>query len=163
MAYTIKNYNPEHAAKALATALPVSFKQSVEICNFIRGRSVKNAKKILTDVTNKKRALPFARFNWGAGHRRGIGPGKYPIKTSSEIIKLLEAAEANAQFKGLNTSELVINHICANKAAKAWHCGRKRRRKAKRTNIEIVVEEKKADERKLKSVKSSKKTKEDKK
>ena len=58
-----------------------------------------------------------------------------------EFIKLIESAEANAQFKGLNTSKLVISHISANKASKAWHYGRKSRRKMKRTNVEVIVEE----------------------
>ena len=62
--------------------------------------------------------------------------------TDFEIIKLMEDVEANAQFKGLNTSNLVIAHISAHKAGKAWHYGRKSRRKMKRTTIEIVVEEK---------------------
>jgi len=37
---------------------------------------------------------------------------------------------------------LVIAHISAHKASKAWHSGRKSRRRMKRTNVEIVVEEK---------------------
>lgn len=156
-----KNYNPEHMATAKATSLPISFKQSVEICNFIRNKKVNDAKKILMDVSNKKEAIPFTRFNSDVGHKKGMGSGRYPIKSSKELIKLLESAEANAQFKGLNTADLVIKHICANKAAKAWHFGRKRRRKAKRTNIEVIVQE----ERKNKDTKkiSSKKAVENKK
>ncbi|MBS3102546.1 50S ribosomal protein L22 [Candidatus Woesearchaeota archaeon] len=137
-----ENYNPERMAKTTGKSLPVSFKQSVEICNFIRNKNVNDAKNILAGVINKKRAIPFTRFNRDLGHKKKIGPGRYPIKASKEIVRLLESVEANAQFKGLNTANLVISGISANKASKAWHFGRKRRRKAKRTNIEIIVEEK---------------------
>lgn len=123
-------------------AIPVSFKQSVEICRFIENKDVNKAKKLLQEVIDKKSAIPFKRFNFDLGHKKGVGPARYPEKASKEIIKLIENVEANAQFKGLNTSNLVIAHISAHKAGKAWHFGRKTRRRMKRTNIEIIVEEK---------------------
>lgn len=140
--YTFTNYDPEHMARAIGMALPISFKQSVEICGFIKNKNVFDAKKVLKDVSEKKLAVPFKRYNFDLGHKKGTGPARYPEKASREIIKLIETAEANAQFKGLNTSNLVIAHISAHKAGKAWHYGRKTRRKMKRTNVEIIVEEK---------------------
>jgi len=56
-----ENYNPERMAKTTGKSLPVSFKQSVEICNFIRNKNVNDAKNILAGVINKKRAIPFTR------------------------------------------------------------------------------------------------------
>ena len=132
-------------ARAMGVALPISFKQSVEICNFIKNRKVGMAKKMLQEVVEKKRAVPFKRFDFDLGHKKKIGPGRYPESASREFIRLIDSAEANAQFKGLNTSNLVISHVCAHKASKAWHYGRKSRRKMKRTNVEIYVEEKKAE------------------
>ncbi|MBW2982321.1 50S ribosomal protein L22 [Candidatus Woesearchaeota archaeon] len=140
--YTIKQKEEEHAAKAVGRSLPISTKQSVEICSFIRQRTLEKAKKKLVDAINKKSAIPFKRYNDNIGHRKGtVAAGRYPKKACSEILKLLESVEANAQFKGLNTASLVINHICAHKAERPWHYGRQRRRKMKRTNIEVVVEE----------------------
>ena len=81
---------------------------------------------------DKKTAVPFRRFDFDLGHKKKIGPGRYPNKASREIIGLIENVEANAQFKGLNTSNLIITHISAHKAGKAWHYGRKSRRKMKR-------------------------------
>ena len=147
MKYAFKNFNQEHMARAKAISLPISFKQSVEICNFIRNKGVNDAKKVLNGVMTKKSIIPFKRFNSDMGHKKKIGPGRYPEKASNHIIKLLESAEANAQFKGLNTSDLMIINISANKASKTWHYGRKRRRKAKRTSIEIVVEERKKQQK----------------
>lgn len=129
-------------ARAVGVALPVSFKQSVEVCRFIKHKNVADAKKMLKEVIEKKRAVPFKRFDFDLSHKKKIGPGRYPEKTSEEFIRLIEDAEANAQFKGLNTSNLIIIHINAHKAGKAWHYGRQSRRRMKRTNIELVVEEK---------------------
>lgn len=151
--YTFRNYDQGNMARAIGMALPVSFKQSVEICRFIGNKNVNDAKKILQNVMEKKLAIPFKRYNWDLGHKKKIGPGRYPKNASREFIRLIEVVEANAQFKGLNTSNLVIAHVSAHKAGKAWHFGRKSRRRMKRTNIEIVVEEK---ARKIESKKEAK-------
>lgn len=146
--YTFRNYNSEHMARAVGMALPISFKQSVEICRFIENKNVVDAKKMLQNVAAKKLAIPFKRYNRDLGHKKKIGPARYPEKASIEFTKLIENVEANAQFKGLNTSNLVIAHVSAHKAGKVWHFGRKSRRKMKRTNVEIIVEEKQVDEKK---------------
>ena len=139
--YTFRDYNKEHMARAVGIALPISFKHSVEISSFIKNRTVSDAKEILQKVIKHKAAIPFKRYNWDLGHKKKLGPGRFPEKASMQLVSLIESAEANAQFKGLNTSNLVIAHISAHKAGKAWHYGRKSRRKMKRTNIELVVEE----------------------
>lgn len=129
-------------ARAIGVGLPVSFKQSVEICSFIRNKKADDAKKMLQKVVEKKIAVPFKRFNFDLGHKTKIGPGRFPEKASVEFIRLIENVEANAQFKGLNTSNLIITHISAHNAGKAWHYGRFSRRRVKRANIEICLEEK---------------------
>ncbi|MBW2978129.1 50S ribosomal protein L22 [Candidatus Woesearchaeota archaeon] len=140
--YATKGISEEHAAKAVGQSLPISRKTSVEVCAFIRNKSLDRAKSLLQLVINKKIAVPFKKFNKDVGHRKGkIAAGRYPKKTCEEILKLLESVEANAQFKGLNTANLVISSIIANAASRPWHYGRQRRRKMKRTNVEIVVEE----------------------
>ena len=148
--YTFRDYKAENMARAVGISLPISLKQSVEICNFIENKNVNDAKKILQNVIGKKIAIPFKRYNWDLGHKKKIGPARYPEKASKELIKLIESVEANAQFKGLNTSNLMIAHISAHKSNKSWHYGRQSRRKMKRTNIEIIVEEKKKQDSKEK-------------
>lgn len=128
-------------ARAIGMSLPISFKQSVEICRYIKNKDVSEAKKILQDAIEKKIAIPFKRYNWDLGHKKKIGPARYPKNASKEIIKLIENVEANAQFKGMNTSNLIIADVTAHKSSKALHFGRKTRRRMKRTNIEIIVEE----------------------
>ena len=140
--YSAKSENPEHAAKAIGRSLPISTKQSVEICRFLRKKSLEKAKTILENVIVKKTAIPYKRYLHDVGHRPGkMAAGRYPIKSSREILALLNSIEANAQFKGLNTSNLIITHINAHKASTPPHYGR-RRRQTKRTHVEIIVEEK---------------------
>lgn len=129
----------EEQAKASGKSLPVSFKHSVEVCNMVRGKDLQKAKKLLTEVVDFKRAVPYRRYGHDTPHRPGIGAGRYPIKTAKEVLMLLESVEANAQFKGLNTNNLIIVSISANKAARPYRAGRHRGRKAKRANLDVVV------------------------
>ncbi|MFH1212314.1 MAG: 50S ribosomal protein L22, partial [Candidatus Woesearchaeota archaeon] len=130
----------ENCAKAVGISLPVSTKKAVEICNMIRGKKVEVAATMLQQVIEKKRAVPIRRFaRGGTGHRKKMGPGRYPEKSCGQILALLNTAIANAQVKGL--SNLIIKGICAQRAAKSFHFGRKRRRKMKRAHIEIVLTE----------------------
>jgi len=141
--YSTKKYDKENMARVLGRSLPISTKFSIEICNFIKNRTTAEAKDILKKVVEGKKAIPFKRFNSDLSHKRGIGAGRYPKKPAQEIAGLIESVEANAQFKGLNTSNLYIKHICAHLASRPWRYGRQRRRKTKRTHVEIIVEEKK--------------------
>jgi large subunit ribosomal protein L22 len=137
----------EKDAAAVGKALPISTKQSIEICAFIRGKKLEKAKAMLDNVLNKKISVPFKRFTNGIGHRKGrIAAGSYPENACTAILSLLNSAQANAQFKGLSSSDLVVSHISAQKGTNTWKYGR-RRRKAKNTTIEIVLSER-AEEKK---------------
>jgi large subunit ribosomal protein L22 len=130
----------ENSAKAVGRFLPISTKKAIEICNMIRGKKADTAAKMLQEVVDKKRAVPIKKFaRGGTGHRKGMGPGRYPEKACKNILAVLKSATANAQAKGMG--HLVIKGINAQRAAKAWHYGRQRRRKMKRTHVEIVLTE----------------------
>lgn len=147
--YSIKGINEDHSAKAIGRSLPISTKQSVEVCSFIRNRNLQKAKGILAEVVGKKRPVPYKRYNRSMGHKPGnMSVGRYPVNTCKHILALLESVEANAQSKGLNTANLAIVHICPQKASKQVHYGRQRGTIMKRTHIEVVVEEK-AEKKKL--------------
>lgn len=128
-------------ARIVGTSLSISTKQAIEICSLLRRKNLSFAKRLLNEVIKGKQAIPFTRFNSDMGHKPGIGPGRYPKKASQEILNLLEGVEANAQFRGINTADLIIEHICAHKAGKVMRYGRKRGRKAKRTHVEVMVKE----------------------
>lgn len=148
--YSATDFSKEHMARALGVALPVSRKQSIEICNVLRGKSVVEAKKLLDSVIAQKAAIPFRRFNRDMGHKPGMAMGRYPVKASSEIKRLLESAESNAQFKGLDTAGLVISHLSVQQAPAVWRHGRQRRRQMKRATIELILKESKKQEKPVK-------------
>ncbi|MBI2105699.1 50S ribosomal protein L22 [Candidatus Woesearchaeota archaeon] len=128
-------------AMAMGISLPISLKQSVEICNFIRGKTSEKAKKILEQVKEKKIAIPYKRYVHGVGHRPGkMASGRYPLNASIHILSILKSAEANAENKGMS-SPLQISEATANQASRSWRAGRHRRRRRKSTHIKIVLKE----------------------
>lgn len=130
----------EHLARAKTHSLPVSTKHCVEICRTLRYKTISQAKKILEEVFTFKKAIPFKRHKKDTGHKPGIAAGRFPQKASKEVLRLLKAVEANAQFKGLNTSSLKITKILANKAP-APSTGGRHRHTTRRTHLEIEVTE----------------------
>ncbi len=140
MAYNYSTQLTENSAKAVGLALPISRKQCVNICNTLRGMNVQKAKKLLEQVIAKKKAISYSVYNWNTGHKAGMGPGSYPVTACQNILGLLKSAEANAQFKGLSTGNLVIKNASAQKGPSTYHFGRQRT-KAKRAHIELVLEE----------------------
>ena len=133
----------EHFAIARSVNVPISTKQSVEICNFIRKKHIQKAKIALQDVVDHKRAIPFKRYNRDMGHKPGkIAAGRYPENAIKVFIRLINTAQSNAENKGLDTNTLIIEEVKADKGSQQWHYGRLRRRKMKNTNLFIKVMEK---------------------
>ncbi|MFH1439890.1 MAG: 50S ribosomal protein L22 [Candidatus Woesearchaeota archaeon] len=155
--YAFNDYNKELMARAIGVSLSISTKQSVEVCNAVRGKPVARAKVILEDAINEVKAIPYRKFNKDIGHKPKIGPGRFPQKTCHAILNIINTAETNAQFKGLNTNGMIVRHICAHKASTPWHFGRQRGIKMKRTHIEVVLEETKKTESEKKQKRSVKK------
>jgi len=105
--------DPDITAKAIGKELPISPKFSREICGMIRGKNVNVGMKMLEEVIELKRAVPLKRFNKRVSHKPGVGPGRYPQKASKAILQVLQSAVANAEYKGLDTEEMVILTISA--------------------------------------------------
>lgn len=116
--YAFTDDDKAKTAKALGRSLKISPKHAVEICNKIRGMKVEKAEAYLEDVIEMKTAVPFKRHNKKVGHRRGIGgwpTGRYPVKAAKQILDILKNAEANAEYKGLDTENLKILHISSHR------------------------------------------------
>lgn len=135
-----KTTSEEHLARASADNVFISSKHSVEICRLVRYKTTSQAKKILEEVIALKRAVPFKRYKRNVGHKPGMAAGRFPQKAAKEILRLIKAGEANAQFKGLNTADLKITKLIANRASHPVTGGR-HRTTARRTNLEIEVRE----------------------
>ena len=106
----------------------ISLKHSVIVCKELKNKKLEKAKKILENLIDKKTDLN----------------GKYYTNTAKKILEVLKNAEANARFKGLNLEKTFIKNMKVDKGftfirpKSRW---RFRGRKAKSTNLEIIVEE----------------------
>ncbi len=146
MPYSIKVEGDKYA-KAYGKNMPLSLKDSVNLCRALKGMRLEAAKDYLEDVINKKRAVPYFRYLDSVSHKKGIGPGKYPVKEAKFILKILENAEANAENKELDVDSLYIMHIAAHKgeiykryAPRAM--GRSSEIRKEHVHIEVILEEK---------------------
>lgn len=52
------------------------------------------------------------------GKQFGVSKARWPVKSAQNLLGLLKNAEANADTKGLDTSNLIIKHIQVNQAPK---------------------------------------------
>ena len=138
----------EHEALVKGNGLNISTKMSIMICEEIRGKKVQHAKKILEDAISMKKPIAFRRFHKHLSHKTGMGPARYPVSASKQILNLLRTLESNAENKGLNKDKLKITHAVANFAERRWHTGRQRRTKIKNTHLEIKAIEEKEDVKK---------------
>jgi large subunit ribosomal protein L22 len=108
--------DPEKTVKASGREIKASPKHMREIARTIKGMKLTQAKTFLLDVMEKKKAVPFRRYQKKAGHRRGLDhafAGRYPIKAAERTLKVLQNAQANAENKGLDTDKLQITHAAA--------------------------------------------------
>jgi large subunit ribosomal protein L22 len=142
--------DPEKTAKASGRELKVSHKAAREVCRAVRGMKLSTAKEYLREVIAMKKAVPYARYTKKLGHRHGIEnsfAGRYPIKTSEQVLRVLEAAQANAENKGLDVDRLRIMHAAAYPGMKLKRFtprahGRASPKYNTTTHVEIVLDEK---------------------
>ncbi|HIP17668.1 MAG TPA: 50S ribosomal protein L22 [Methanothermococcus okinawensis] len=112
------NVNSDKTARAMGRSLRISRKHAVEICREINGMKLEDAINYLNRVIELKQVVPFKRHGKDVPHKRGKygwTAGRFPQKASREILKVLDNAKKNAEYKGLNTEKLRIKHISSNK------------------------------------------------
>ncbi|MEM0445665.1 MAG: 50S ribosomal protein L22 [Nitrososphaerota archaeon] len=114
--YSVRNLDPSVTVKASVREIDVSPKWSREVCAAIRGLKLTEARRLLEDVVERKRMIPYRRYRkLRAHHSQTKGAGGYPVKVAKHMLKLLDSLEANAEFKGLDTDKLVVIHAAAHK------------------------------------------------
>lgn len=114
--YSKTDIDTEKTAKASGRDLRISSKHATEICKTIKGMKLNQAKTYLNQVTQMKKPVPFRKHKKKQPHRHGLQKnptGKYPQKAAKKILNILESAEANAEFRGLDTENLKITHASA--------------------------------------------------
>lgn len=114
--YSVQGLDESRAAKASLREVDASPKWTREVCAAIKGMDLEDAKRLLEDVIAKRRMIPYRRYRkLRAHHSETKGPGGYPVKPARLLLKLLESLEANAEFKGLDTSRLRIVHAAVHR------------------------------------------------
>jgi ribosomal protein uL22 len=53
-----------------------------------------------------------------SGKQFGVSKSRWPVKSAEQLLGLLKNAEANADTKGFDTSNLIVKHIQVNQAPK---------------------------------------------
>jgi len=145
MKYVIE-VDEKKSAKATYPNSPISPRDALEVARTIKGMKLEDAKEFLEDVIAKKRAVPYRKFLDSVSHRKGVGPGRYPVKAAKYFLETLKNAENNAEFKQLDVDKLVIKSAVANLAPpikyytfKAFGSSGKFYRE--RVHIQIILEE----------------------
>ncbi len=139
-------YDPKRMTRAYGKELDISPKHAVELTRKLKGMTVKKAEEYLFKVIRMEQAVPFRKYG-SAGHRKGgMGPGKYPVKASKKLLKLLKEVTESAKFY-LETepSALKIIHMSSYKGVRvdSWFTrahGRSSPKRREKVNVEIIVE-----------------------
>ncbi|MEK6849809.1 MAG: 50S ribosomal protein L22 [Nanoarchaeota archaeon] len=125
-------------AKAVSHNLPISTKISTQVCRYVNGMTLNKAKQALLDVMDKKQAVPMIVYYKETAHKPNMAVGRYPQKACKYVLSVIKSAEANAQFKGLSSNDLIIFHAAAQQGPTARGQGRTGGY-AKQTHVEIVL------------------------
>jgi large subunit ribosomal protein L22 len=138
--------DPDISAKALSKDQPVSPKFAREVAGMIRGMKVERAVEVLEEVIAMDRAVPLKRYKKRVSHKKGIGPGRYPVKASRAILATIMSAMSNAEYKGLDAANMAISTITiARGQTIPGHMpraqGRATQWNQETANIEVILEE----------------------
>ncbi|MEE9563611.1 MAG: 50S ribosomal protein L22 [Nitrosopumilaceae archaeon] len=115
--YAFQNYDSTRHVRASMREKQISHKHAREIAVQIKGLSIEKARDYLQSVVNKQRAVPFRRYKNQVGHRSdpGVMSGRYPQKSATEFLKLLDNLESNAEYKGMDLDRLKIVNATVHK------------------------------------------------
>ena len=115
--FSFQNFDSTKHVRAAIREKPISHKHAREIALAIKGLSLEKARDYLLDVTKFKRSIPFKRYKNQVGHKSDPGTmsGRYPQKAATEILRLLDNLESNAEYKGMDLDRLKIINTTVHK------------------------------------------------
>jgi large subunit ribosomal protein L22 len=145
MGYSMDS-DPEKTSRALGKEFGVSPKHCREVCKMLKGMKVDDAKKYLKDVADLKTPVPYTRFKLYLNPKPKVGPGRFPKNAAKAILKVLESAQSNAEYKGLDAENMRVKIAAAHrgrieKSFMPRAQGRSSPWNDQTTNIEIILEE----------------------
>ena len=146
--YAFQNFDSTKHVRAAIREKTISHKHAREIAVAIKGLSLEKARDYLISVTELKRSIPFRRYKNQVGHRTdpGVMSGRYPQKAATEILKLLDNLESNAEYKGMDLDRLRIINATVHKGRLLKRftpraMGRSSAKNDAMTHVEIVAQE----------------------
>jgi large subunit ribosomal protein L22 len=115
--YAFQNFDSTKHVRASLREKQISHKHAREIAVAIKGLSIEKARDYLQNVISMKNAVPFRRYNKQVGHKSdpGVMSGRYPQKSATEFLKLLDNLESNAEYKGMDLDRLKIINATVHK------------------------------------------------
>ncbi|EEH09762.1 60S ribosomal protein L17 [Histoplasma capsulatum G186AR] len=121
--YAAQSIPSAKSARSRGSYLRVSFKNTRETAQAINGWKLQRAVAYLENVIAHKEAVPMRRYAGSTGRcaqgkQFGVSKARWPVKSAEFLLSLLKNAEANADTKGLDTGNLVVQHIQVNQAPK---------------------------------------------
>ena len=146
--FAFQNFDATKHVRAAIREKPISHKHSREIAVAMKGLSIEKARDYLLDVVNLKRSIPFKRYKNQVGHKSDPGTmsGRYPTKAATEILKLLDNLESNAEYKGMDLDRLKIINATVHKGRLLKRFipraqGRSSAKNNALTHVELVAQE----------------------
>lgn len=116
--YAAQNVDAETTAKAAGREIPVKPKFTVNVCKAVKGKSVKQARSFLESVMRLETPVPFRVHKRQVKHRRGgVGPGQWPVACAEAVLRVLNDAASNAEYKGLDPERMYVWHAAAHRGA----------------------------------------------
>ena len=117
--------------------LPISKKQAMYICSFIKGKTIDKAISDLEKVVKLRLPVPF---KGEIPHRRGKGmmSGRYPKVASKHFINLLKGLKGNALVNQMDLDKTIISEGISNWAPEPARSGG---RHAKRAHVTLKAKE----------------------
>lgn len=145
MGYT-QQTDPEKTSRALGKEISVSPKHCREVCKMLVGMKVDKAKAYLKDVIALEQPVPYTRFKMFLNPKPKVGPARYPKKAAQAVLRVLESAQSNAEYKGLDADNMRVKVAAAHrgrieKSYMPRAQGRSTPWNEQTTNIEIILEE----------------------
>ena len=115
--FTFQSYDTTKHVRAAIREKSISHKHAREISSAMKGLSIEKSRDYLLNVINLKRSIPFRRYKNQVGHKSDPGTmsGRYPQKAATEILKLLDNLESNAEYKGMDVDRLKIINMTVHK------------------------------------------------
>ena len=138
--------DPDKTAKAYGYELHCSRKDAQNLAYAIKGMKTEDAKKYLQSIIDMKQPIPTVFHKRKRAHKKGMGPGSYPVRAARYMLKTLKNAENNAEYKGFDPENMKIVHVSAYggrviRGIMPRAHGRATDKNTRTTDIEIILEE----------------------